>query len=630
MHLIRRLSLRQKLPLLVCSLTGGVLVVAGTLTYIEVRATSMAAASARLQAVAEQLSELSSTGLANRRLLEEEVGQSEAVQRALTRELLDTTAVTEALARLRTGVAADRDLPIHLFAADSSVVFTWGTAPGGDAPRHEAQLDTVPAYSPFRKVGDAVLYWNTTPVRDSADRLVGWIAQRRRVGSTSTKDQLELLIGSGVSIGLGQPGGTFVDLGGKPIPPPPADLEDLDPFTFSAAGGAEVLGAVANLPGTPWVVLVEMPMDLVLARPRLYLGRVVGVGLLLVLVVLFVSWKLSRRLTRPIGELAEAANALAGGEYGRRVPEDRGEDELAALASAFNAMAAQVERSEEALRRRLEEARALADSMEQATVLAEHAREEAQAANRTKSEFLATMSHEIRTPINAVIGYTELLTLGIPDAPTDRQRDYLERISRSSRLLMTLVNDVLDFSRIESGRLEVDVGEGSAEEVIATGFATLEPEAARKGQTMERACPENVTFRGDQQRVQQILLNLLSNAVKFTPAGGLIRVCCSRAPRGPEGDVSEDTDWLRIDVEDTGVGIPPEQMEHLFEPFVQGDQGFTREHGGAGLGLAISRRLAKLMAGEITVRSTPGEGSCFTLWLRGARTTRDERSVAVG
>jgi len=630
MQLIRRLSLRQKLPLLVCSLTGGVLLVAGTLTYFEVRSTSMAAASARLQAVAEQLSDLSSVALANRRLLEEEVGQSEEIQRALTGERVDTAVVTDALARLLTDVAAERDLPIRLLAADSSTVFTWGAAPGAEALRHEPPLDTVPAYSAFRREGDAVLYWSTTPVRDSTDRLVGWIVQRRRIGSTGTKNQLEALIGRGVSIGLGQPGGTFVDLGGTPIPPPPADLRQLEPFTFSGADGRAVLGTTTTLPGTPWVVLVEMPMDLVLARPRLYLGRVVGVGLLLVLLVSLVSWSLSRRLTRPIGELAEAADAIAGGEHGRRVPENRSEDELAALASAFNAMAAQVERSEEALRRRLEEARALADSMEEASVLAERAREEAQAANRAKSEFLATMSHEIRTPINAVIGYTELLTLGIPDAPTDRQREYLERIARSSRLLMTLVNDVLDFSRIESGRLEIDVGEGSAAEVIAAGVATLEPEAARKGQSMECACPDGATFRGDQQRVQQILLNLLSNAVKFTPAGGSISVRCSRTRVGPEGRGPEVPGWLRLDVEDNGVGIPPEQVARVFEPFVQGDQGFTREHGGAGLGLAISRRLARLMAGEITVSSVPGEGSCFTLWLRSARATREERSVAVG
>jgi signal transduction histidine kinase len=240
------------------------------------------------------------------------------------------------------------------------------------------------------------------------------------------------------------------------------------------------------------------------------------------------------------------------------------------------------------------------------------------------------MSHEIRTPINAVIGYTELLEQGIPDEPTERQREYLQRIERSSRLLMSLVNDVLDFARLESGQLRVEMGIGSAREAILAATSALEPQAARKNIRLTARFGDTATYRGDPHRVQQILLNLVSNAVKFTAGGGEVSITATLDAQGPDGRPASRGCWLRFDVADTGIGIAQDQQERVFEPFVQGEVGFTRVHGGAGLGLAISRRLASMMSGEITLESRRGEGSRFTLWLESPVAVEVGDRAAVG
>jgi two-component system sensor histidine kinase/response regulator len=179
------------------------------------------------------------------------------------------------------------------------------------------------------------------------------------------------------------------------------------------------------------------------------------------------------------------------------------------------------------------------------------------------------------------------------------------------------VNDVLDFARIESGQMAVRPGTGSAGEAIRAAHAALEPQAKLKGVDLKSECDDELFFHGDANRVQQILLNLLSNAVKFTGSGGSVRVTCALTHEGPT-ELPAGAAWIRADVEDTGIGVAADQLERVFEPFVQADTGFTREHGGVGLGLAISRRLADLLGGAITVRSVVGKGSRFTLWLRAA------------
>jgi signal transduction histidine kinase len=255
------------------------------------------------------------------------------------------------------------------------------------------------------------------------------------------------------------------------------------------------------------------------------------------------------------------------------------------------------------------------------------ARAGAETARRGKDEFLAMVSHEIRTPLNAIVGYTELLEMQLAGPTTDSQQDYLARIRASSSHLLGIINDMLDLAKVEAGRLLVTRAEASARQVIQSALAIVHPQATERAVVLLSHCETepDVHYRGDPRRVEQIILNLLSNAVRFTDPPGRVTVSCRLADM-PEFRPPPDRAvprWCSIDVSDTGIGIAPEHLPSIFDPFVQVESGLTRTRGGSGLGLAISRRLARLMDGDVTVKSHPGAGSTFTLWLPAAAAESD-------
>ena len=328
---------------------------------------------------------------------------------------------------------------------------------------------------------------------------------------------------------------------------------------------------------------------------------------------------------------AHLAEAAARGEYtgeGQRVRSDGstfwGGITLTALYDDDSRLLgfAKVTRDLTALRAAEVAMRAANQATEEAFRAAEVARAHAEEANRAKSLFLATMSHEIRTPLNAVIGYSDLLDLEIAGPLTEPQRAQLRRIRGSSMHLLGIIDEVLDFSRVEAGRVAVERSAVRLARPIDAALQMVQTQAAGRGLELTdavSALAADVPCWGDEDRVRQILVILLSNAIKFTGAGGRITVSAGMAAQpSPDAQLGGEGPWAYVRVEDTGRGIPAGRLAAIFEPFEQADMALTRQHGGTGLGLTIARRLARLMGGDLTVRSEVGIGTTFFLWLEAA------------
>ncbi|MEO8580122.1 MAG: ATP-binding protein [Gemmatimonadales bacterium] len=287
---------------------------------------------------------------------------------------------------------------------------------------------------------------------------------------------------------------------------------------------------------------------------------------------------------------------------GHRFSVESGREQiLDVLISSFEDIA----RANVALRSAEDERELLYEGEREARREAEEARLRAEEANRAKSEFLAMMSHDLRTPLNAIAGYSELLALGIRGPVTAPQKSDLERIQRNQRHLLNLVNDILSFAKIETGKIPLEMKSVNLEKTVRPLRAVIEPQAAKRGITYEYlgdGCDGVVV--ADVERLEQVLINLLGNAVKFTPDGGRVTMrCFTRDGMGV------------IEVTDSGIGIPEDKIKVIFDPFVQVDANRGKRDG-VGLGLAISRKLAQAMGGEIDVSSTVGVGSTFSVSLK--------------
>lgn len=392
-------------------------------------------------------------------------------------------------------------------------------------------------------------------------------------------------------------------------------IENGESYTVTEDGYYKVYMPVHFSDDTnPWSVAVNVPISEVLQKSneiRNYVILVSGIGLIFIALLLYF---ITRNLTKPILKLAYSAKQVGEGNFNVDIPEAKNNDEVSTLSLAFTKMVRQINELVIELTQNSQELEKKNQHLNELNEMLVEAKDQAEAANKAKTEFLSNMSHEMRTPLNAIVGMT---AIGQRAKDEEKKRDSFRKIEEASTHLLSLVNDVLDMSKMEANKLKLSPVEFDFNKMITDAADMIRTQLNEKGQVWNAYVDNQVPkiCFGDNFRLSQVIINLISNAVKFTGEQGEISL------KVFVKDEENDLYTLQFEISDTGIGINEEQQTRLFHLFEQADNSTSRSFGGTGLGLAISKRIVELMEGEIWVESEPDLGSTFFFTVKLKRST---------
>ncbi len=579
-------SIEWTLPLLICALLLGVMAVFAALTYAALRHESIRAAEARTGAVAQQLASLLDVSM-QRSLADARQAAMAPPLVAFLRAPNDSTKAAAAAELHRLASRAPQTLGMELRdAAGRRVLGTAPFSPNGaliaPSPGHDAEV------GPLRATGDSIWIDVVARVHAGATDSLGTLVQYSNIGSGQSQKALSDLIGPNAVFLLGDQDNSMWTNLERPVTGPALNPGSARAIIHDTVGGGRI-GSIVRMHAAPWVVWVGLPMTTVLAPAHTLLGRLVVTAAILLLIGAAVAWTASRRLTGPLGDLTEASEGIAAGNYALRVTPVR-DDELGRLAASFNTMAAQVEDSRRDLEQRVaERTTELRGALDRLSVAQQ------EIVRTEKLAFLGQLAggvgHELRNPLGVMTNAVHYLGLVLQNAPATVV-EYLGILRTQIGLAERIVGDLLDSARVKSPQREPV----AARDLFSDQLKRI---AIHPGITVNVDVPADVPpLFVDRVQLGQVVLNLISNGAQ---AIGESKGTLTLRARGDGNHMAV------LDVQDTGAGIAPENIDHIFEPL------FTTKARGLGLGLSVARSLVAANGGEISVESEKGHGSTFTV-----------------
>jgi signal transduction histidine kinase len=603
---MRGLSIKLKLPLLIGGLVVAVTGVYAVAAYRAMARAAVTVATGRLTTVTDQLAQALHTSRNQLVAHVDSIASRPPIAAYLGRPAASRSAA--ALAALVPPEERGQSIAgVALWSADRRRLLSQGEAPrrglAADSTLLQAAAKSDSAViGLFHLAGDSIAYPVAARVGTSA-RPLGYVVEWRWVvGTARSREQTNQLVGTNAHIYLGNTGGDIWSDLTRPVAGPPVDVTHATGLLrYDRAGVGPTYAVARHIDGSPWLVLVEYPVQAVLAPARIALSRLALIGVIILVLGLAATWALSRTLTRPLTGLTHAAETVAAGDYAPLVginPDPRG-DELGRLAAAFDTMVQRVAESQQRLEDRVRARTA-----------------ELQERNEELEAFAYSISHDLRAPLRAMGGFSQALLEDYGDKLDQTGKQYAERVVAGANTMDQLIRDLLAYSRITRSELRLTSLDLHHAMQSATEQVANEVAARHARLVVDEPLPEVV---GHETTLAQVLANLLANAIKFVPA-----------ERTPDVHVrAERRDGrVRVWVEDNGIGIAPEHHERIFRVFERLNP--AEDYPGTGIGLAIVRKGVERMGGRVGVESPPGGGSRFWIDLSQAEAVDERHSHSAG